>query len=64
MLALLSELLRYALKDSTEQEIPLHEELRLLGIYLEILEIRYQGQLQTIISVDTHGQEAPHGPVR
>jgi two-component system LytT family sensor kinase len=58
MIALLSELLRYALKDSTEQEIPLREELRLLRIYLEILEIRYQGQLQTLVAVDTDAQEA------
>jgi two-component system LytT family sensor kinase len=58
MIALLSELLRYALKESREQEIPLHEELRLLRLYLEILEIRYQGQLRTIVSVDPEAHEA------
>ena len=46
MIALLSELLRHALAESKEQEIPLRDELRLLRLYLEILEIRYQGQLQ------------------
>jgi len=58
MIALLSELLRYALKDSGEQEIPLHEELRLLRLYLEILEIRYQGQLRTLVAVDPDAREA------
>jgi hypothetical protein len=44
MIALPSDLLRYAQNDSTEQELPLHEELRLLRIHLEILEIRYQAR--------------------
>jgi two-component system, LytTR family, sensor kinase len=58
MLALLSELLRYALKDSGEHEIPLREELRLLRLYLEILEIRYQGKLRTVVAIDSAVQEA------
>jgi signal transduction histidine kinase len=58
MIALLSDLLRFALKDSREQEISLHEELRLLGLYLEILEIRYQGQLRTAVTVHPDAQEA------
>lgn len=58
MIALLSELLRHALRDTAEQEIPLREELRLLGIYLEIMEIRYQGQLETVIKVDPDIQDA------
>jgi two-component system, LytTR family, sensor kinase len=58
MIALLSELLRYALKDSGEQEIPLREELRLLRLYLEILEIRYQGKLKTVVAIDAAVQDA------
>jgi two-component system LytT family sensor kinase len=58
MIALLSQLLRYALKESREQEIPLHEELRLLRLYLEILEIRYQGQLRTLVTVAPDAHEA------
>ena len=58
MIALLSELLRHALMDSREQEIPLREELRLLRLYLEILEIRYQGQLRTVMTVDADVQDA------
>jgi two-component system, LytTR family, sensor kinase len=52
MIALLSELLRHALSESKEQEIPLRDELRLLKLYLEILEIRYQGQLRTVVTAD------------
>jgi signal transduction histidine kinase len=52
MIALLSELLRHALAESSEQEIPLRDELRLLRLYLEILEIRYQGQLRTLVAAD------------
>jgi two-component system, LytTR family, sensor kinase len=58
MIALLSELLRHALTDSREQEIPLREEVRLLRLYLEILEIRYQGQLESVVTVDPEVQEA------
>jgi two-component system, LytTR family, sensor kinase len=58
MIALLSELLRHALTDSREQEIPLREEVRLLRLYLEILEIRYQGQLETAVTVDPEVGEA------
>jgi len=58
MIALLSELLRHALSQSKEQEISLRDELRLLRLYLEILEIRYQGQLRTIVSADPDVQDA------
>lgn len=58
MIALLSELLRSALRDSGEQEIPLDEEMRLLRLYLKILEIRYQGQLQTVVTVEPDARDA------
>jgi two-component system, LytTR family, sensor kinase len=58
MIALLSELLRHALSESTDQEIPLRDELRLIRLYLEILEIRYQGQLCTRIVADRDVQDA------
>lgn len=58
MIALLSELLRCALRDSGEQEIPLEEEMRLLRLYLQILEIRYQGQLETVLSVEPGARDA------
>ena len=58
MIALLSELLRHALAESKEQEIPLRDELRLLKLYLEILEIRYQGQLHTVVTTDPDVMDA------
>jgi two-component system, LytTR family, sensor kinase len=58
MIALLSELLRHALTDSREQEISLREEVRLLRLYLDILEIRYQGLLVTVVAVDDEVEEA------
>ncbi len=58
MIALLSELLRHALAETREQEIPLREELGLLRLYLEILEIRYQGQLRTVVTIDPEVRES------
>jgi two-component system, LytTR family, sensor kinase len=52
MIARLSELLRYALDGERAAEIPLQEELTLVGRYLEIVEIRYQGLLETSVSAD------------
>ncbi|HEY4304422.1 MAG TPA: histidine kinase [Gemmatimonadaceae bacterium] len=52
MIARLSELLRYALDGARAAEIPLQQELALVGRYLEIVEIRYQGLLETSVSVD------------
>lgn len=50
MVARLSELLRYGLAEESGEEIPLREELRLTELYLEILEIRFQGRLFTSVS--------------
>jgi hypothetical protein len=45
----LSELLRATLEPSTTPEVPLREELTLTQRYLEILEIRFQGRLTTVV---------------
>jgi signal transduction histidine kinase len=58
MIARLSELLRHTLDGSGDQEIPLREELYLIRRYLEILEIRYQGRLQTAVSADAEVEDA------
>ena len=58
MIALLSELLRSALTAADEEEIPIEREIALLRLYLEILEIRYQGQLRTRIVVDADAKDA------
>jgi sensor histidine kinase YesM len=52
MIARLSELLRYVLDDATSPEIPLGDELKLVGRYLEIVQIRYQGSLETCIQME------------
>jgi len=58
MIALLSELLRRALQDSPNQEIEVSEETRLLRLYLDILEIRYQGSLKCRVIVRADAREA------
>ncbi|HEX5436024.1 MAG TPA: histidine kinase [Gemmatimonadaceae bacterium] len=62
MIARLSELLRYTLDGTTEQEIPLSAELELLGRYVEIMEIRFQGRLETSVRAPSDVQDAlvPH----
>jgi two-component system LytT family sensor kinase len=51
MIARLSDLLRYTLEESTEQEVPLHRELDLLGEYIELMQIRFQDRLTVRIEV-------------
>jgi two-component system, LytTR family, sensor kinase len=50
MIARLSELLRVTLEGTNEQEITLERELTLLQLYLDIMQVRFQGRLV----VDTH----------
>jgi two-component system, LytTR family, sensor kinase len=45
MIARLSELLRYNLEAQDGPEIPLRQELELLGRYLDIMQVRFQGRL-------------------
>lgn len=45
MISRLSELLRHSMEDSGEPEITLRQELGLLGRYLDIMQVRFQGQL-------------------
>jgi sensor histidine kinase YesM len=58
MIARLSELLRYSLEESNEQEIPLRQELAFLDRYLEIMRIRFQGTLEVTVDVDPEVQDA------
>lgn len=58
MIALLSELLRAALTDADEEEITVQKEMDLLRLYLEILEIRYQGDLRSRIVVSIEARDA------
>lgn len=50
MIARLSDLLRFTLERTDQQEVVLEQELAFLERYLEIMQIRFQGRLQ----VDTH----------
>jgi two-component sensor histidine kinase len=51
MIARLSELLRHTLDGGTEQEVLLSQEIAFLERYLEIMQIRFQGQLEIDIQV-------------
>ena len=50
MMERLSELMRFALRDSKEQEIPLHKEIYLVELYLGIQKIRFEDKL--IVKLD------------
>ncbi len=58
MIARLSELLRYSLEESGEQEVPLRQELAFLDRYLEIMRIRFQGTLEVTVDVAPEVQDA------
>jgi anti-sigma regulatory factor (Ser/Thr protein kinase) len=62
MIALLSDLLRDTLDRTSEPEVPLWRELEMLGRYLEIMEIRFRGALETRVSVEPATRDAlvPH----
>ena len=52
MLARLGELLRFSLDESNEQEITVDREVELVRRYLDIMEVRFQGRLETTVTVD------------
>jgi len=49
MIARLSDLLRHTLSEGDEQEIQLARELEMLRLYLDIMEVRFQGKLEVSI---------------
>jgi two-component system LytT family sensor kinase len=58
MIARLSELLRYTLDGGTDQEVVLSQEISFLERYLEIMQIRFQGQLEIDIDVADDARDA------
>lgn len=52
MLARLGELLRFSLDESNDQEITVDREVELVRRYLDIMEVRFQGRLETRLTVD------------
>ncbi len=51
MIARLSDLLRHTLSEGDDQEIALKRELEMLRLYLDIMEVRFQGKLE--VSIDS-----------
>ena len=58
MIARLSELLRVTLEGTSEQEISLARELELLQLYLDIMQVRFQGRLVVDQQVDADVMDA------
>lgn len=58
MIARLSELLRVTLEGTNDQEIPLSRELELLRLYLDIMQVRFQGRLVVDIDADADVMDA------
>lgn len=52
MVERLSELLRYTLQAPSDPEVSLQDELTVLKMYLEVMEIRFQGRLRTTITAE------------
>lgn len=57
MLVRLSELLRFALRENGEQLIPLHKEVELLQLYLDIQQTRFKDRLQVDLRVSPDVQD-------
>ena len=58
MIARLSELLRTSLDEADEPEVPLQRELTFTERYLDVIQIRFQGQLRVDIHVDDNVRDA------
>ena len=58
MISRLSELLRYNIEGSAEQEVPLRQELQWIGRYLEVMEVRFQGRLGVHTSASDEALDA------
>ena len=58
MIARLSELLRVTLEGTNEQEISLAREVQLLQLYLDIMQVRFQGRLVVDQNIDDDVMDA------
>jgi signal transduction histidine kinase len=58
MISRLSELLRYNIEGSAEQEVPLRQELQWISRYLEVMEVRFQGRLGVSTSASDEALDA------
>ena len=57
MVARLSELLRLSLDGFAHNEVPLHEELRILGHYVAIQQVRFQDRLTVTWDIDVNARD-------
>ena len=58
MIARLGDLLRHSFEGGREAEVPLRRELALLGLYVDIMKVRFQDRLEVDIRVDDAVLEA------
>jgi len=58
MIARLGGLLRFSIEGAESPEIPLRQELALLEQYLEIMQVRFQGRLETVVQADPQTLDA------
>ena len=58
MISRLSELLRHSIEGAAVPEIPLRQELELLGRYVDIMQVRFQGKLTVEQAVDERALDA------
>jgi sensor histidine kinase YesM len=58
MIARLSELLRYTLNGGNDNEVVLAQEIAFLERYLEIMQIRFQGQLEIEVQLGDDARDA------
>jgi LytS/YehU family sensor histidine kinase len=58
MISRLGGLLRFSIEGAESPEIPLRQELALLEQYLEIMQVRFQGRLETVVQADPQTLDA------
>lgn len=58
MISRLGELLRHSIEGAAEPEVPLRQEVELLGRYVDIMQVRFQGKLEVSTQVDERVNDA------
>jgi len=58
MISRLSDLLRHSIEGADEPEVPLRRELELLGRYVDIMQVRFQGRLAVETRADERALDA------
>ncbi len=58
MMEKLSDLMRFALRENMQQEVPLQKELELLQLYVDIQKIRFEDKLVVEYQIEEHLEKA------